>query len=365
MGRRIGAWIIDLLPAIDPRWSSSRGHRRRTYTNVARGFCDSADRSPSGHFCFQSGHTAYASRFGRRGHSSCNSAGTGSRTSGLLQGATGATLGKRPSGCASSTRRQPLRDGQGHHPHASSAYFELGFCFLIGLITALVSKNHRRLGDMAAGTFVVRRGVGRASRSPAPRRAGTRRRATRRRGARRRRRPGPGRRLPPASSSGAAPADAPGWVTPPPATGPPRGRRVGPPPVAITRRWAPGATPAPRNRRCRAGRGADPRTPNRPRPPARAIPRRRAGAAPAALGVRAAGAATGGGPGWSRPPPPTATRAAVGPQRNAWVYWEAETNRWLQFDPTTNQWGPLRLTARGCERRRVERRLASPANEDR
>ncbi|MGQ0825113.1 MAG: RDD family protein [Actinomycetota bacterium] len=31
-----------------------------------------------------------------------------------------------------------------------------GFCFLVGLITALVSRGHRRVGDMLAGTYVVR-----------------------------------------------------------------------------------------------------------------------------------------------------------------------------------------------------------------
>ena len=341
MGRRIGAWIIDFIPAIILGVIFSR-HSSTTYTNVGSGFCDLYRSQHSGHFCFQSGTTAYTSQFGGAGllvqlvYWFANA--------GLLQGATGATLGKQVVGLRVVDRGGNLCGMGKAVIRTIIGYFELGFCFLIGLITALVSKNHRRLGDMAADTYVVRaESVGVPITGAAP--GGY---------------PPPG--YPPSWGASQAPPGtwtpppagqqqwggagrAPGWVTPPPAAGPPPAGAWGQPPVASPGHWAPGATPAPEE-------------PTVPAPAATPTPAPEP--APTDASSRDPEAPDWGAPAGSEPPqaaPQPAVSTPVEPaaappppqrepqwdsQRNAWVYWEAETNRWLQFDPTTNQWGPLR-----------------------
>lgn len=76
-----------------------------------------------------------------------------------LQGLTGATVGKFATGIR--VVRQdghicgPLRAAGRWVVFAVDGPLSL---FLCGLITSLVSKGHRRLGDMAAGTFVIAKG---------------------------------------------------------------------------------------------------------------------------------------------------------------------------------------------------------------
>ena len=64
MGRRIGAWVIDLIPAVILVGIFSR-HGSTTYTNVGvSDFCTTFRATHSGYFCFQSGRTVYTSRLG-------------------------------------------------------------------------------------------------------------------------------------------------------------------------------------------------------------------------------------------------------------------------------------------------------------
>ena len=76
----------------------------------------------------------------------------------LLPGVSGYSIGKAVVGL----RVISQSDGQQAGIGANSVRWLLGFidfglCFLIGLITGLASKGHRRLGDMAARTLVVDR----------------------------------------------------------------------------------------------------------------------------------------------------------------------------------------------------------------
>lgn len=75
----------------------------------------------------------------------------------LLQGLVGGSLGKLVTGI-----RVVRADGRVANIGWQALRWvillvEGAFCFLIGLITASTTKGHRRVGDMAAGTFVVRR----------------------------------------------------------------------------------------------------------------------------------------------------------------------------------------------------------------
>jgi hypothetical protein len=331
MGRRILAWIIDLIPLIIIA-GIFVGGSLKTVNNAPLNFCDQYRAAhSSSSLCFQSNSTAYySSNF--RVSSTVVSLIYWFVVAGLLQGATGATIGKHIVGLR-------VVDGNGNICGVGKALlrtligvFELGFCFLIGLITASVTHPHRRLGDMAAGTFVV-----------AKQSVGT----------------------PIAAQMGAAPYPQ-SWTPPSQGTGwgpPPAGGTQTWPAPAPAGQWPPQATTAP-------PAGTTPPvwgTPAASPPPAEtpttwgAPAQTPAAAAPGE--TDAPSTAADDGPGWASPSPstepaaeptPAATTApqAAAPaptrepqwdsQRNAWVYWEAETSRWLQFDAATGQWGPLR-----------------------
>lgn len=75
----------------------------------------------------------------------------------LVQGATGATLGKRI--CK---LRVVTPDGQrvgfGRNALRSILLIADGFCLgIVGLVSVLSTKRHQRIGDMCAGTYVVHR----------------------------------------------------------------------------------------------------------------------------------------------------------------------------------------------------------------
>ncbi len=75
----------------------------------------------------------------------------------VLQGLTGASIGKYLIGLRV-VRENGDRVGFGWNLLRWLLLFVDSFCFaLVGLITAFSSKGHRRVGDMAASTFVVRK----------------------------------------------------------------------------------------------------------------------------------------------------------------------------------------------------------------
>ena len=75
----------------------------------------------------------------------------------VLQGLTGASIGKYMTGIRV-VRENGDRVGFGWNLLRWLLLFVDSFCFaLVGLITAFSSKGHRRVGDMAASTFVVRK----------------------------------------------------------------------------------------------------------------------------------------------------------------------------------------------------------------
>ncbi|MFN8019785.1 MAG: RDD family protein [Acidimicrobiales bacterium] len=111
--------------------------------------------------CFVLGDTAYVLTSGQatdlQGSLALFFYGTTFLNAVLLQGLTGASVGKRLFG---------LRVALGEGIHAGVLrnfvrwlvmIVDLACCGLPGLITAYNSKGHRRLGDMAAGTLVVHR----------------------------------------------------------------------------------------------------------------------------------------------------------------------------------------------------------------
>jgi uncharacterized RDD family membrane protein YckC len=218
MGRRIGAWVIDVIPALVIGFVVV-GHGLTRVDNAPASFCD-VYRSAhgSGALCFQSGSTAYYSTAAFRGTGFLLSLIYWFALAGVLQGVTGATLGKHMLGLR-------VVDENGNIAGVGKALlrtfigvFEIGFCFPIALITALVTHPHRRVGDFAAGTFVVaKESVG----TPI--------------GAARGASPYPPAWTPPPTTWGPPPAAQ----APPPTWGAPAG---GPPPAQAPTTWG---TPAP------------------------------------------------------------------------------------------------------------------------
>jgi hypothetical protein len=319
MGRRIAAWFIDLIPAlILGAIVAGRGMTR--YDNVSSDFCTQYRLTHASSFCFNTtGSTAYASTT-FRGGAFLVSLVYWFAVAGLLQGATGASIGKHIVGLR-------VVDANGNICGIGRALlrtfvgvFEIGFCFLIGLITALVTHPHRRVGDFAAGTFVV-----------AKQSVGT----------------------PIAAAMGVS-AYPPPWT--PPTWGPPAAG--GPTPYGTPAQgW--GGSPVPTQAPTAAPPTASPPTwgtPGATPPPAQAPTGWGVPAVSPPLGADQPETAASQQAGWAAPSPTPAPAPAPAPQpaapaprepqwdaqRNAWVFWEAETNRWLQHDPTAGQWGPLR-----------------------
>jgi len=290
MGRRIVAYIIDglLLGAIGV--AVALATKSQAYTGAPAGACQTLrDNGLSGQ-CIQLGSrvwiwkgSAQLANYGLSGLA-------GFLDLVLLQGMTGASIGKY----VMSLR---VVDAQGAPCGVGRAFLRWvllivdSLCFIVGLLVASLTHPHRRIGDLAAGTYVV--GVASLGR--------------------------PVTGAPPAYQYGYAAPGAPGWAppgapapppgwgtTPPPAWGappPPAAPPVwGPPPAAAPPAWgAPGsaappppppppgqapqppppvAAPAPD----RSGWGAPPSTWSAPPPPAPPAPD------PAA-------------PQWSAPPP--------------------------------------------------------------
>jgi RDD family len=318
MGLRIGAWIVDFIPAALIVGLFSR-HSSTTYTNVAPNFCTVFKQSHNGYVCFMSGNDAYTFQ-GLRGGAILIWLAYYFVVAGLLQGATGATFGKHLFGLR-------VVDANGELCGISKAMirtlvgvFEIGFCFLIGFLTAALSHPHRRLGDLAAGTYVVpQTAVGKPLFGPQP--AWTPQTQT-------------AWSPPPAGGQTWGPGTpAPGWGAPPtqappsaapPAWGTPAAQ---PPPAQTPGTWG---TPAP----------VTPETPTEA--PSEDAP---GWAAPASTSPASTPAATCEPPAAAEPQAqahPPAREPQWDEQRHAWVFWEAETSRWLQHDPATGQWGPLR-----------------------
>jgi uncharacterized RDD family membrane protein YckC len=373
MGRRIGAWFIDVivptLIALIVGWSVFVGSATK-YSGVPANYCSEVHLQSPGVACAQLGSDVYVgtSSDARRAFAVGGLIYlVGALNLFVLQGITGAALGKLVFG---------LRVVRGDGSIAGFGWNALRtvllvvdqfFCALVGLITASVTHPHRRVGDFAAGTYVVsRRAVG----TPIASAVG-------------------GAAYPPAwtpptpAGWGPPPAGAPQtWGAPPPGWGPPPAAT--PPPGAAPPAWGtPAASPAPGATPATWGAPAPSPTPatwGAPAPSPTPTPAE-APAAQAAPAAEPTPAATGDAPGWASPVPasgpvsqaaqaevpgaqvpqaqvpetqapasapqaqaaaPAAREPQWDSQRNAWVFWEVETQRWLQHDPATGQWGPLR-----------------------
>jgi uncharacterized RDD family membrane protein YckC len=232
MGRRIVAYIIDSLLFTGIFVAAMALTRNHVYTRAPSGACQTLRDTGFSGQCVQFGSRVYTWKSGGAAAGYGISALAGFIDFVLLQGISGASVGKLIMGLR-------VIDGQGAPCGVGRAFVRWllllvdSGCFLVGLLVALLTHPHRRVGDLVAGTYVVALAdVGRPIQVAPP--------AYQYQYAQ----PGPPGWAPP----GTAPPPTPGWgTTPPPAWGappPPQGQGFGTPPSA----WGappPAADPGP------------------------------------------------------------------------------------------------------------------------
>lgn len=163
MGRRIGAYLIDGLLALVivmaiaiPVFTSLAD---KVPTAGRSDFCNSYNDEHSGGICVAANDTAYVltpAETGRLARTFYGAAiGWMLLNAVLLQGLAGGTIGKLLVGLRV-VRSDGRRAGIGWCALRTIVLvFVDALCFIIGLVVSLSSTGHRRVGDMAASTFVV------------------------------------------------------------------------------------------------------------------------------------------------------------------------------------------------------------------
>lgn len=154
MGRRIAAFVIDALiatvVAIIMFLSAAESYEGFGAVPDA---CETFE--DANYVCFDSEEDIIAIKEGDVRNVLLVYVGIWAANTIVLQGLTGGTIGKLLLGLRvvdASGRRAGFGRIVVRSLMLVVDYFA---CFLIGLITALVSKGHRRVGDMVAGTYVV------------------------------------------------------------------------------------------------------------------------------------------------------------------------------------------------------------------
>ena len=156
MGRRIGAWVIDFVIAfvIFIIALLAFGDSFETGFNPC-----GIDGGPT--LCFYVNDTTYLADGGDATAVNLVVLGSGLLFAWILQGATGGTPGKLMVGLRVIDQNTGQLAGYGKSLGRTLMWVVDGIPFivpLVGLITGLASKGHRRVGDMAAKTLVVDKG---------------------------------------------------------------------------------------------------------------------------------------------------------------------------------------------------------------
>ncbi len=250
MGRRIVAYIIDALLIGGTLVAALLVIKHQTFKGAPVDACRTLREGGFNGQCVQFGSRVYTWRGGAMAAGYGISALVGLLDLVVLQGVTGASVGKHILGLrVVNAQGQPCGLGR-----AFVRWLLLivdASCFIVGLLVALLTHPHRRIGDMAAGTYVVALAdVGRPFQgAPAAYQYGYPPSGP----------PGwapPGVAQPPAAPWGTPPPSA--WGAPPPPPAAPWGA----PPPATPPTW--GATPPPES--APPGWGTPPTPPTGPAP---------------------------------------------------------------------------------------------------
>ena len=158
VGKRIGAALIDVLITIGVLLVMFLINHDTVDRGDLLGLSCSDVRDAGGtNLCFESGDTLYYAEGGkaRAIYGVAFLAGLANHV--LLQGSTGASIGKKAVGLR--VIKKDTGQLASFGPNALRwlvGLLDVSCCFLIGLIMIATTKGHRRLGDMAAGTLVVK-----------------------------------------------------------------------------------------------------------------------------------------------------------------------------------------------------------------
>lgn len=154
MGKRVVAFLIDLvigavlIGAVFLSSAESKSGFPDDYCDVVNEFEDVSS-------CMQIGDTVYVLTGDDNAPLFLVSLAYGFGIFGLMQGLTGASIGKHIMGLRV-VKADGTICGVGRATGRWAMFIvDAFFCFLVGLITVLVTRPHRRVGDFAAGTFVV------------------------------------------------------------------------------------------------------------------------------------------------------------------------------------------------------------------
>jgi hypothetical protein len=329
MGRRVGAWLVDsvLVGAVTLAVFSREFEYSEEDDLQARGFADASEfcdefMEQTDGACAVAGDRAYFAEAGDIGPAPwLVGLGLALLVYVLLQGLTGWTPGKLLFGLRT-VREDGQVSGIGKALVRWLLFIVDGLCAgLVGFIVALTSKGHRRVGDMAAKTFVV--GKDHAGRPIVV----------------------PG--LTPSSPAGypGTPGypDAPGYRDEPGYSGAPGGPAGwGPPPGAPAAGAAPPTTTPGEGPSAWPPHGAEERAAGPGEPDAswgEAAPA--AGAEetpwPTEAEAEASGAAEPGETGAA----PSGYNPQWDPARGTYIVWSPERGQWLGWDDAAKEWRPL------------------------
>ena len=156
VGRRIGAAIIDVVIAIVVGVLMFLVNHDTFEGGATLISCGDIRDEGGTNLCFESGDTIYYAEGGKATAIYVVTGLAGLANHVLLQGATGASIGKQLVGLRVVKKDTGRLASFG--PNALRwlvSLFDIGCCFLIALIMIFTTKGHRRLGDMAANTLVV------------------------------------------------------------------------------------------------------------------------------------------------------------------------------------------------------------------
>jgi len=155
MGKRIVAYLIDALLTTGVLVAVLALTKNNAYTGAPAGACQALkDTTDFRGQCFQFGSRVYTWDGGRAGVAYLIAAIVSASNNVVLQGITGASVGKMILGLR-------VVNGQGGVCGIGRAFVRWIFllidsiCLVVGLIIASVTHPHRRVGDMVGGTYVV------------------------------------------------------------------------------------------------------------------------------------------------------------------------------------------------------------------
>lgn len=227
MGRRIAAFIIDILAPAVVVFVAFAFSKHQSYTNAPTAACQQLRDAGFSGDCIQLGSHVYTWSSGTRLRAFGLGALTGFLNNVVLQGLTGASIGKFVLGLR-------VVNAQGQVCGIGRAFARWLLLFvdmlcagIVGLVTSLATHPHKRVGDMAAGTFVV--GHADMGTDAVPQLLAM---------------SAPAYMPPPGAPGwGSPPPGAQGWGAPPPQAPPPWGAPPPPPPGQQPPAW--GAPPPP------------------------------------------------------------------------------------------------------------------------